>query len=157
MILLPQLSLSPLIITNAAPVNSTEFSVNPIPQLAEHKSYSYFMLLQAGSVVACEFIIPNAQAEDVKRVLPLLHPQMWVEALRQIFQWPHYINTAAVIIFLCSMILFAVLMVTNQRLVSRLKVCCCVYSKEAKCHTTRKFKWPMMIPILLVLVSAHSI
>ena len=83
--------------------------------------------------------------------LPLLL-QTWVEVARHVSHWPEDINTATFVISACSLVLMALLGVANQRLVPRLKVCCCGYSKEKACHTTGRVKWPLPIPVPLVLV-----
>lgn len=83
--------------------------------------------------------------------------QTWIEVFRQIFQWPYYVNNAAFVTSVISIILYIVMELINSKFISRVKVCCCVYSRrDRKWHTLRRFPFPLRIPVALILVCCIS-
>ena len=86
--------------------------------------------------------------------VPRLFIQTWIEALRQIFHWPKYINTATFVISLISILLLIALRIVNVKAVSKIKCAFCRYSRRSRtCSVSRTWKWPIPIPSPLLLVS----
>eukprot|EP00731_Ephydatia_muelleri_P022025 Em0014g616a len=80
-------------------------------------------------------------------------PCTWIEALRQIFQWPKYINTATFVISLISILLLIVVRIVNVKALSKIKCVCCRYSRSRRvCFISQRWKWPIPIPSPLLLV-----
>lgn len=74
--------------------------------------------------------------------------KMWVEVVRQVFNWPRYVNTGAFVISLISIVLLFVLKVINEKLLPKVKCSCKLWWS-----TARTFKWPIPIPSQIVMVS----
>eukprot|EP00731_Ephydatia_muelleri_P024323 Em0016g594a len=83
----------------------------------------------------------------------LSFPRTVVEVFIEVFQWPKYVNTATFVASLISFFILIVLDIVNNKLIARIKICCCLYSSQnKKCHTSKRFPFPLRIPIALVLV-----
>lgn len=82
----------------------------------------------------------------------LSFPRTVIEVCRQIFQWPKYVNTATFVASLISFIIFIGLDLTNNKLLTRIKIPWCTYSKDKKCDTSKRIPFPLRIPIGMVLV-----
>eukprot|EP00731_Ephydatia_muelleri_P022016 Em0014g607a len=74
-------------------------------------------------------------------------PRMWVEVFRQVFNWPHYVNTGAFVISLISIVLLFVFKVINEKLLPKVKCSCKLWWS-----TARTFKWPIPIPSQIFMV-----
>ena len=69
-----------------------------------------------------------------------------IEVCREVFQWPKYVNTAAFVASLISFIILIILDLTNNKLIARIKICCCTYSRnDKKCHTSKRIPLPLRI------------
>ena len=79
--------------------------------------------------------------------------QTMIEVFREVFQWPKYVNTATFVASLISLFILIILDIVNNKLIARIKLRCCLYSSQnKKCHTSKRFPFPLRIPIALVLV-----
>ena len=79
---------------------------------------------------------------------------------RQIFNWPNYINTAAVIISAISIAALIVFRIVDRKLLRKLKIPCWYYSREKKSWVKTKIQWPIPLPAQLIVVSCalcHSL
>ena len=82
----------------------------------------------------------------------LLGIQAWIQAFGQIFV-AHSVNWAAFLIALCSIMLMVAIELINSQLISRIKCCCCLFSRRhRKCYGSKTFRWPFMIPGPLIVV-----
>ncbi|KAL5484185.1 hypothetical protein EMCRGX_G020638 [Ephydatia muelleri] len=83
----------------------------------------------------------------------LSFPETMIEVFREVFQWPKYVNTATFVASLISLFILIILDIVNNKLIARIKLRCCLYSSQnKKCHTSKRFPFPLRIPIALVLV-----
>ena len=106
------------------------------------------------SCTNCNLLQTHAWIEYKLLVLQPFSIQTWIEALRQIFQWPKYINTATFVISLISILLLIVVRIVNVKALSKIKCVCCRYSHSRRvCFISQRWKWPIPIPSPLLLVS----
>ncbi|KAL5501945.1 hypothetical protein EMCRGX_G008628 [Ephydatia muelleri] len=96
----------------------------------------------------------SVKIEPVSAIFPglLSFPRTVIEVCRQVFQWPKYVNTATFVASLISFIALIGLDLTNNKLLTRLKIPWCTYSrKDKKCDTSKRIPFPLRIPIGMVL------
>eukprot|EP00731_Ephydatia_muelleri_P022015 Em0014g606a len=80
-------------------------------------------------------------------------PLMWKDVFHQIFNWPDYVNTAAFVTSLITIIAMIVFKVINNQLTSKVHCRCFNFLwRDKRCHQTKRFKWTIPLPAPLILM-----